>query len=102
MRKPSEDQDLARLRERILAADRALLEAFQERIEVARQIRHHKLERGYELIDSDREQELLRLWRELAREQISSDSLRQLFETVLALSKREAWGEGTGRSESRR
>jgi chorismate mutase len=93
MRDPTQDQQLLDLREQILAADRALLRAFEQRIELARRIREHKLERGYALIDAARENELYRLWRESASEAISDEGLRTLFATVLGLSKREAWGE---------
>jgi chorismate mutase len=98
MCKPSQDEQLLRLRDEILAADRALLEAFARRIELARRIREHKLGRGYEMIDPAREDELYRLWREIAQASISDAGLRRLFETVLALSKREAWGEDAPRA----
>jgi chorismate mutase len=92
MPEKSQDEELLRLRERVVAADRALLEAFVRRIEIVRRIREHKLERGYTMVDGAREQELYRLWRELASG-LSDETLRALFETVLGLSKREAWGE---------
>ncbi|MGZ4463466.1 MAG: chorismate mutase [Gaiellaceae bacterium] len=94
MRKPHKDPELERLRDEILAADRALLAAFGKRLEVARRIREHKRERGYQMIDPAREDELYRRWRESAASDISADGLRTLFETVLGLSKQEAWRDG--------
>ncbi len=93
MRRPHTDRELEQLRDQILAADRALLEAFARRLEIARLIRTHKLGLGYEMLDPERERELFRHWRENTPPGISDEGLRSLFETVLRLSKQEAWRE---------
>jgi chorismate mutase len=53
-------------------------------------IRGHKTDRGYDLIDPEREQELLEEWRRANDGAISDEALLELFEAVLRLSKREA------------
>jgi len=84
------DPVLLALREEITAADRDLLAAFIRRLQVAVTIRGHKNDRGYELIDPEREQELLAEWRRANDGAISDEVLLELFETVLRLSKHEA------------
>jgi chorismate mutase len=84
------DPVLLALREEIAAADRDLLAAFIRRLQVAVEIRGHKTDRGYELIDPERERELLEDWRGANGEAISEKALLELFETVLRLSKSEA------------
>lgn len=84
------DPILLALREEITAADRDLLAAFIRRLQAAVKIRDHKTDRGYDLIDPEREQELLEEWRRANDGAISDEALLELFEAVLRLSKREA------------
>ncbi len=84
------DPVLLALRDKIAAADRDLLEAFIRRLQVAVEIRSHKTDRGYDLIDPEREQELLEEWRLANDGAVSGEALLELFETVLRLSKSEA------------
>jgi chorismate mutase len=84
------DPVIRELREEILAADLELLAAFSSRVQAARKIRLHKQEQGYELTDPERERELLERWHEAGGEAISDEALRELFQTVLELSKRES------------
>jgi chorismate mutase len=92
---PEHDPVVRELRDRIAAADRALLAAVNDRLELVRELRAHKLEQGWDFIDQRRE---ARLVDALARENpgpLSEAGLRGLFADVLALSKREvAGGEG--------
>jgi chorismate mutase len=90
MSEHADDQTLARLREQIEAADREILAAFLHRLEVAREVRHHKAKQGYTFIDQGREQELLERWLAAADGALPDDTVEELFATVLALSKREA------------
>ena len=89
---PEHDAVVRELRERITAADRALLAAVNDRLALVRELRAHKLERGWDFVDRDREGQLVDA---LARENpgpLSESGLRELFADVLALSKREVAG----------
>ena len=86
----ADDPVLLALREEIAAADRDLLAAFTRRLQVALKIRAHKAECGYDFLDPEREKRLLDKWREANGGAISDETLRELFESVLGLSKREA------------
>jgi chorismate mutase len=88
------DPVLLALREEIAAADRDLLAAFARRLRVALTIRGHKAERGYDFVDTEREQQLLETWRRANDGTVSDQALLELFETVLKLSKRETEHEG--------
>jgi chorismate mutase/prephenate dehydratase len=84
------DPVLLALREEIEAADRDLLAAFIRRLQIAAKIRDHKADCGYDFIDPERERQLLEEWRQANDGAISDETLLELFETVLRLSKSEA------------
>ena len=84
------DPVILSLREEIAAADRDLVAAFARRLRAAAGIRSHKEECGYALVDPQREQQLLAKWREANDGTITDEALLELFESVLALSKRES------------
>jgi chorismate mutase len=86
----ADDQTLAGLRAQIEEADREILAGFLHRLDVARQVRRHKDEHGYAFVDAGREEELLERWIAAADGALPDEAVRELFETVLALSKREA------------
>jgi chorismate mutase len=86
----ADDPTLTELRARIEAADRALVDAFVRRLEVAREVRRHKDERGYTFVDAGRERELLERWVAAAGGALPDETVEELFAAVLALSKREA------------
>jgi chorismate mutase len=86
----ADDPTLAGLRVQIDEADREILAAFLHRLAVARQVRQHKEDNGYAFIDAGREEELLERWIAAAEGALPDETVRELFETVLALSKREA------------
>jgi chorismate mutase len=94
---PEHDPVVRELRDRITAADRALLAAVNDRVGLVRELRAHKLEQGWDFFDRRREEHLVDA---LARENpgpLSESGLRELFAGVLALSKREAGGADDGR-----
>jgi chorismate mutase len=86
---PEHDPVVHDLRGRITDADRAILAAVNERIELVRELRAHKLASGWDFVDRGREEQLLAA---LVRENagpLSEPGLRELFRSVLALTKRE-------------
>jgi chorismate mutase len=85
----NDDPILLALREEIATADRDLLAAFTRRLRVAAKIRSHKAECGYDYIDLERENQLLDEWRSANGGAVSDETLLELFDSVLGLSKRE-------------
>jgi chorismate mutase len=86
---PGSDPVIQALRGQLTETDRELLAAFARRVELAGQIKQRKGERGYPLIDPERERLLLELWRASADGTLSDAVVTDLFDAVLALSKRE-------------
>jgi chorismate mutase len=86
----ADDPTLLSLREEIAAADQDLVAAFARRLRAATTVRSYKQERGYALVDPERERQLLAKWREANDGTISDEALLELYEDVLTLSKRES------------
>ena len=86
---PQRDPVVGNLRTRITEADRAILTALNERLELVRELREHKAASGWDFVDRGREAELVD---ELVRGNqgpLSESGLRELFSYLLALTKRE-------------
>ena len=83
------DETVESYRERIAAADRALVEAVNARIRLVAELKAYKEARGISFLDPDRERELLRALQEANPGPLSGDGLRDLVEHLLALTKRE-------------
>ena len=83
------DETVESYRERIAAADLALVEAVNARIGLVAELKAYKEARGISFLDPDRERELLRALQEANPGPLSEDGLRDLVEYVLALTKRE-------------
>ena len=83
------DPLIAELRERISAADRAILSAVNQRLELVDQLKRHKESVGLEFVDAERERRLLEELRAENRGPLSDEGLEQLFRELLALVKRE-------------
>ena len=83
------DETVESYRERIAAADRALVEAVNARIGLVAELKAYKEARGISFLDPDRERELLRALQEANPGPLSDDGLCDLVEHVLALTKRE-------------
>jgi chorismate mutase len=83
------DPTITRLREQIAGADRTILDAINGRLRLVSEISAYKDAHGLEFHDPGQEERLLRALREANDGPLSDDGLRELFETILALSKRE-------------
>jgi chorismate mutase len=87
-----DDPILRQLREQISDTDRAIVDAFNTRLELVARIKAYKESQGIDFLDPDREQSMLR---DLSRSNpgpLSVDGLRELFSTLLDLTKREVAG----------
>ncbi len=81
-------EDLKALREQIDGIDRDLLALFARRMEVTQKVGEYKLAHGVQVLDPQREQEVLDSKAALAPDAIQSEA-RTLFETIMALSRRQ-------------
>jgi prephenate dehydrogenase len=83
-------EELADLREKIAALDRAVLDALNERLELVRRVREHKQERGERIIDAEREAELLNDLVAANAGPLGERAVRSLFSAVLDVMKAES------------
>jgi chorismate mutase len=85
----ADDPVLNQFREQISDTDRAIVDAINTRLELVARIKAYKESRGIDFLDPDRERSMVR---ELARANpgpLSNEGLRELFTTILELTKRE-------------
>jgi chorismate mutase len=86
----SEDDPLIRqLREQISDNDRAIVEAVNTRLKLVARLKGYKESRGLSFVDPDREQWMLQYLARANRGPLSEEGLRELFEELLDLTKRE-------------
>lgn len=90
---PEHDPLVEELRERITEQDLAVLAAVNRRLELVGELREHKLARGWDFVDQGREERLLDTLAAANPGPLSEAGLRELFTSLLALTKRElgAW-----------
>jgi len=86
----SENDPLIRqLREQISDNDRAIVEAVNTRLKLVARLKGYKESRGISFIDPDREQWMLQYLARANRGPLSEKGLKELFEELLDLTKRE-------------
>jgi chorismate mutase len=95
MARPDPDHDpvVRELRGRIAETDRAILAAVNTRLRLVGELRAYKLAKGWDFLDRVREEQILEV---LARENsgpLTEGGVRELFDGVLALMKRQLAGE---------
>jgi chorismate mutase len=92
----TEDPLIKQLRQQISDTDRSIVEAINARLKLVAQLKRYKESRGIGFVDPEREEWMLQYLQRANRGLLSSDGLRELFEEVLDLTKREV-----GRDEAR-
>jgi chorismate mutase/prephenate dehydratase len=90
----SADPTVQRLREEISDLDRAIVDAFNARLELVARLKRHKESKGIPFVDPEREQQLLDELVSANRGPLSAEGLRELFCELLDLTKREVTRDG--------
>jgi len=80
-------------REQITAVDRELLEAINRRLALVQELHAHKAEEGIPQRDLEREQALVRELQAANGGPLSDAGVAAFFEFVIALTRREMYGE---------
>lgn len=83
------DPRIEQLREQVSDNDRKLVETFNQRLELVARIKGVKTERGIGFVDPDREAWMFQYLVRANRGPLSEEGLRELYHTVLDLTKRE-------------
>ena len=85
----STDPLVRQLREQISDNDRAIVDAINKRLKLVARLKEYKASRGFEFVDPDREDWMIRYLERANGGPLSDDGLRDLFAQILALTKRE-------------
>ena len=83
------DPLIRQIREQISDTDRALVDAFNKRLQLVQRLWRYKQSRGVDVIDPDREEWMLKYLSRANRGPLSQDGLEELFAEILDLTKRE-------------
>ena len=83
------DPIIRQLREQISDNDRRLMEAFNKRLELVARLKKYKESHGIGFVDPEREEWMLQYLQRANKGPVSTDALREFFERVLDLTKRE-------------
>jgi chorismate mutase len=83
------DPLIRQLREQISDNDRAIVDAINARLKLVARLKGYKESRGLSFVDPDREEWMLQYLTRANRGPLTNDGLHELFEEILALTKRE-------------
>ena len=91
----NDDPTIRQLREQVSDTDRAIVDAVNKRLRLVAQVKTYKESRGLGFVDPEREEWMLQYLMRANQGPLSGEGLRELFATILYLTKREvARGEG--------
>jgi chorismate mutase len=89
-RTPVNDDPLIRqLRQQISDTDRAIVDSLNARLRLVARLKSYKESRGIGFVDPEREEWMLQYLQRANRGPLSSEGLKELFEEILDLTKRE-------------
>jgi chorismate mutase len=92
----TDDPLIKQLRQQISDTDRSIVDAINARLRLVARIKSYKESRGIEFLDPEREEWMLQYLARANRGPLSQDGLKELFEEILDLTKREVQrGEGS-------
>jgi chorismate mutase len=86
---PSQDPVIRQLRQQVSDNDRALIEALNTRLRLVTKLKQYKEERGFEFVDPEREEWMLRDISRANRGPLSQQGLEDVYAAILELTKRE-------------
>jgi chorismate mutase len=85
----SEDPLIKQLRQQISDTDRSIVDAFNARLRLVARLKGYKESRGMDFVDPEREEWMLQYLTRANRGPLSGEGLKELFEEILDLTKRE-------------
>lgn len=80
--------DLLKLREQIDEVDAQIVELYEKRMEISRQVAEYKIETGKKVFDKAREEEKLRKVKSLTHNDFNSLGIQELFEQIMSMSRK--------------
>jgi len=83
------DPLIKQLRQQISDTDRSIVDAINARLRLVARLKSYKESRGIDFLDPEREEWMLQYLARANRGPLSQDGLKELFEEILDLTKRE-------------
>lgn len=80
--------DLLKLREKIDEIDAQIVELYEKRMDVSRQVAEYKIGVGKKVFDRQREQEKLAKVKSLTHSEFNSHGIEELFEQIMCMSRK--------------
>ena len=80
--------DLSVLRERIDEIDSRIVELYEDRMDICKQVAEYKIETGKKVFDRQREQEKLSKVKALTHNDFNSHGVEELFEQIMSMSRK--------------
>jgi chorismate mutase len=85
----NDDPLIKQLRQQISDTDRSLVDSFNARLRLVARLKSYKESRGIDFLDPEREEWMLQYLSRANRGPLSQDGLKELFDEILDLTKRE-------------
>jgi chorismate mutase len=85
----NDDPLIRQLRQQISDTDRAIVDSLNARLRLVARLKGYKESRGIGFVDPEREEWMLQYLQRANRGPLSSEGLKELFEEILDLTKRE-------------
>jgi chorismate mutase len=86
---PNQDPVIRNMREQLSDNDRALVEAINKRLRLVAKLKGYKESRGFDFLDPEREDWMLRDISRANRGPLSQEGLEEIYKEILDLTKRE-------------
>ncbi len=80
--------DLMDLRAQIDSIDKQIVELYEQRMDISRQVAEYKIETGKKVFDKEREEEKLRKVKSMTHNGFNSHGIGELFEQIMSMSRK--------------
>ncbi|MDE7043748.1 MAG: chorismate mutase, partial [Acetatifactor sp.] len=80
--------DLLELRDKLDVIDAQIVELYEKRMDICRQVAEYKIEVGKKVFDRQREAEKLAKVRSLTHNEFNSHGIEELFEQIMSMSRK--------------
>ncbi|MCM1136682.1 MAG: prephenate dehydratase [Clostridium sp.] len=80
--------DLLQLRRQIDAIDEQIVDLYEKRMDISRQVAEYKIENGKKVFDKAREEEKLRRVKALTHNEFNGQGIEELFEQIMSMSRK--------------
>ena len=80
--------DLLQLRDQLDGIDKQIVELYEQRMDVCKQVAEYKIETGKKVFDKEREEQKLRTVKSLTHNEFNSLGVEELFEQIMSMSRK--------------